>query len=71
MSVQNGPNRQEPSYVPALGTLMVDTGHGNQVGEFRGLMRPVLVAAARQWRRRMGSRSRAGADPDPRRAAYR
>ncbi|MET9531001.1 hypothetical protein ABZY02_10565 [Streptomyces sp. NPDC006649] len=53
MSVQNGPNRQEPSYVPALGTLMVDTGHGNQVGEFRGLAGPYWslrpVSGGAEW----------------------
>ncbi|WP_405913209.1 hypothetical protein OG760_23010 [Streptomyces sp. NBC_00963] len=40
MLAQNTPNSQEPSYVPDLGTLMVDTGHGNQTGEFRGLAGP-------------------------------
>ncbi|WP_405779570.1 hypothetical protein [Streptomyces sp. NBC_00859] len=38
MAAQNStPDRQEPSYVPDLGALMVDTGHGNRTGEFRGL----------------------------------
>ncbi|MFJ5289921.1 MULTISPECIES: hypothetical protein [unclassified Streptomyces] len=36
----NSPARQGTSYVPALGTLMVDTGHGNRTGEFRGLSGP-------------------------------
>ncbi|WP_405756054.1 MULTISPECIES: hypothetical protein [unclassified Streptomyces] len=40
MLAQNTPNGQEPSYVPDLGTLMVDTGHGNRTGEFRGLAGP-------------------------------
>ncbi|WTR09322.1 hypothetical protein OHA44_21520 [Streptomyces sp. NBC_00144] len=40
MLAQNTPNGQEPSYVPDLGTLMVDTGHGNRTGEFRGLDGP-------------------------------
>ncbi|WP_406070309.1 hypothetical protein OG372_23070 [Streptomyces sp. NBC_01020] len=40
MLAQNTPNGQEPSYAPDLGTLMVDTGHGNRTGEFRGLAGP-------------------------------
>ncbi|MFF8614005.1 hypothetical protein [Streptomyces sp. NPDC015350] len=33
-------SRQEPQQVPPLGTLLVDTGHRNQVGEFRGVSGP-------------------------------
>lgn len=40
MAAQNSPNGQESSYVPDLGALMVDTGHGNRTGEFRGLAGP-------------------------------
>jgi hypothetical protein len=40
MPAQNGPNGQEPPSAPALGTLMIDTGHGNRAGEFRGLAGP-------------------------------
>ncbi|WP_406137010.1 hypothetical protein [Streptomyces sp. NBC_01089] len=41
MAAQNStPDRQDPTYIPALGTLMVDTGHGNRTGEFRGLAGP-------------------------------
>ncbi|MFJ1800372.1 hypothetical protein [Streptomyces sp. NPDC088180] len=31
------PNTQDPSDLPALGTLVVDTGRGDRVGEFRGV----------------------------------
>jgi hypothetical protein len=31
---------QEPPRLPALGTLMVDTSHGERVGEFRGIAGP-------------------------------
>ncbi|MDK0521365.1 hypothetical protein [Streptomyces sp. ML-6] len=33
-------SQQEPSQVPLLGTLLVDTGHRNRVGEFRGVSGP-------------------------------
>ncbi|MER6502367.1 hypothetical protein ABT218_24055 [Streptomyces sp. NPDC001455] len=31
---------QEPPQLPALGALMVDTSHGERVGEFRGVAGP-------------------------------
>ncbi|MDX5575995.1 hypothetical protein OH733_13820 [Streptomyces griseus] len=31
------PNAQQPPELPALGALMVDTGHGDRMGEFRGV----------------------------------
>ncbi|MFF4079418.1 hypothetical protein ACFYZN_08430 [Streptomyces sp. NPDC001777] len=34
------PTRQEPPQVPLIGTLLVDTGHRNRVGEFRGVSGP-------------------------------
>ncbi|TXS67409.1 hypothetical protein [Streptomyces sp. sk2.1] len=33
-------HRQEPPQVPSPGTLLVDTGHRNRVGEFRGVSGP-------------------------------
>ncbi|WP_328319285.1 hypothetical protein [Streptomyces sp. NBC_00388] len=36
----NSPDGQGPSHIPALGALVVDTGHGNRTGEFRGLAGP-------------------------------
>ncbi|WP_328328118.1 MULTISPECIES: hypothetical protein [unclassified Streptomyces] len=53
VAAQNSPNGQEPSYVPDLGTLMVDTGHGNRTGEFRGLAGPYWslrpVSGGAEW----------------------
>ncbi|GGV93677.1 hypothetical protein GCM10015535_57140 [Streptomyces gelaticus] len=41
MSVEDGPpNEQKPPQVPATGTLLVDTGRRDQVGEFRGTAGP-------------------------------
>ncbi|MFF9571956.1 hypothetical protein [Streptomyces sp. NPDC014685] len=41
MSEENtAAHRQEPPQVPFLGTLLVDIGHGNRVGEFRGVSGP-------------------------------
>ncbi|MFF3392288.1 hypothetical protein ACFYW1_15350 [Streptomyces sp. NPDC002669] len=34
------PTQQEPPQVPLTGTLLVDTGHRNRVGEFRGVSGP-------------------------------
>ncbi|MFJ4962954.1 hypothetical protein EES43_17180 [Streptomyces sp. ADI96-02] len=34
------PNAQDPPRLPALGALVVDTGHGDRVGEFRGVAGP-------------------------------
>lgn len=35
---ENGcPNVQQPPDLPALGALVVDSGHGDRVGEFRGV----------------------------------
>ncbi|MDG9681504.1 hypothetical protein OHA63_22020 [Streptomyces anulatus] len=34
------PNAQQPPDLPALGALMVDSGHGDRVGEFRGVAGP-------------------------------
>ncbi|MGQ4715011.1 hypothetical protein ACUN22_15140 [Streptomyces anulatus] len=31
------PNAQQPPGLPALGALVVDSGHGDRVGEFRGV----------------------------------
>ncbi|MFE7615635.1 hypothetical protein [Streptomyces sp. NPDC057496] len=33
-------HRQESPQVPSLGTLLVDTGHRDRVGEFRGVSGP-------------------------------
>ncbi|MET9916329.1 hypothetical protein ABZZ04_04505 [Streptomyces sp. NPDC006435] len=33
-------DRQEPTQVPFPGTLLVDTGHRDRVGEFRGVSGP-------------------------------
>ncbi|WP_406138824.1 hypothetical protein [Streptomyces sp. NBC_01089] len=54
MAAQNNtPDRQAPSRVPDLGTLMVDTGHGNRTGEFRGLAGPYWslrpVSGGSEW----------------------
>jgi len=41
VSAQNvPPDGHGPAHVPAPGTLVVDTGNGDQVGEFRGLAGP-------------------------------
>ncbi|MEU5282457.1 hypothetical protein N7925_13835 [Streptomyces sp. CA-278952] len=38
---ENGcPNAEEPPDPPAPGTLVVDTGRGDRVGEFRGVAGP-------------------------------
>ncbi|MGC5397673.1 hypothetical protein ACPXCP_18250 [Streptomyces sp. DT20] len=47
------PDGQEPALVPEPGTLMVDIGRGNQVGEFRGLAGPYWslrpVCGGQEW----------------------
>ncbi|WP_328867256.1 hypothetical protein [Streptomyces sp. NBC_00304] len=47
------PDGQEPALVPDPGTLMVDIGRGNQVGEFRGLAGPYWslrpVCGGQEW----------------------
>ncbi|MFJ1924223.1 hypothetical protein [Streptomyces sp. NPDC088131] len=47
------PDGQEPAHVPTPGTLMVDIGRGNQVGEFRGLAGPYWslrpVCGGQEW----------------------
>ncbi|MDK0520620.1 hypothetical protein [Streptomyces sp. ML-6] len=41
MSEENtAASQQEPPQVPLLGTLLVDTGHRNRAGEFRGVSGP-------------------------------
>ncbi|WSR70401.1 hypothetical protein OG452_19545 [Streptomyces sp. NBC_01197] len=54
MAAQNStPDEQEPSYVPDPGTVVVDTGHGNRTGEFRGLAGPYWslrpVSGGAEW----------------------
>ncbi|MFJ9621251.1 hypothetical protein [Streptomyces sp. NPDC101181] len=47
------PNTQQPPDPPAPGTLMVDTGRGDRVGEFRGVAGPYWslrpVGGGREW----------------------
>ncbi|MFE6662988.1 hypothetical protein ACFVFH_05400 [Streptomyces sp. NPDC057697] len=39
-AVNNPPSDQEPAQVPPTGTLLVDTGQRDRVGEFRGVAGP-------------------------------
>ncbi|MGW1187397.1 hypothetical protein [Streptomyces sp. NPDC002559] len=54
MSEENtAASRQEPPQVPLLGTLLVDTGHRDRVGEFRGVSGPYWslrpVSGGTEW----------------------
>ncbi|MFS0697162.1 hypothetical protein [Streptomyces nitrosporeus] len=40
LSENGASNWREPPPLPALGTLVVDTGNGDRVGEFRGTAGP-------------------------------
>ncbi|MFS0696436.1 hypothetical protein [Streptomyces nitrosporeus] len=53
MPARNGPPDGQDPHPPAVGTLIVDTGHGDRVGEFRGVAGPYWslrpVSGGAEW----------------------